>query len=193
MNIDEIFIGQLLVVRKLEEIADEISDNMRPWCGEIVKIAAIEKNDPDDDFVIIRLKECPDEEWYIEDFEKAAYPFYTPNEKNTANLTPHSLFKKSIKINPNKAFKDKKRGTSKKEWKVAEMNTITGRIVDKKVIEFNKEKKEYEYVKFDENAKFTILDGGVMISNVNPAEMNSEKYISCTFTAGEFAEIKKEE
>jgi hypothetical protein len=203
MNIDEIWIGQLLVLKKLEEIPDEVSDNMKPWCGRVVKVASIEKNEPADDIVIIRLEECPDEEWYVEDFEREspyqnavqgldntkplAYPFYTPSEKsvytspcvqdglvtksplapnvvyekskmNTANFVPPSWYGQPKKINPNKAFKEKKCGAPKKTWKITEMGTATGRInpcgeigihEEKRVIEFNKEKKEYEYVTFE--------------------------------------------
>jgi hypothetical protein len=210
MDRNDIYIGQLLVLKKLEEIPDEVNEVMKPWCGRVVKVLDISmEGPPDDEIAVIRLEECPDEEWYVEDFEREApyqnekppgYPFYTPSEKsvytptgiyasnkgvvNPENLVPPSWCGRPSKINPNKAFKAKKFGDPKKQWKFEIKSSSTGRInpcgeigihEEKRVIEFNKEKKEYEYVTFNmtseqlnsaPQATYTIekgLDGKITI------------------------------
>ena len=196
MKINEIYIGQLLIVKKLEEIPDEVNDNMKPWCGIVVKVATIDRdtNAPHGP-EIIHLEECLDEDWFVEDFERESsyqpvkppgYPFYTPSGVNPS------------KINPNKAFKAKKCGAPKKTWKITENITSTGRIdsgseitleinrkvEEKKVIEFNRETKQYEYVE---------LDSGVKIINATPTQLENTDFFTYTFTAGCAATIKKNE
>ena len=157
MKINEIYIGQLLIVKKLEEIPDEVNDNMKPWCGIVVKVATIDRdtNAPHGP-EIIHLEECLDEDWFVEDFERESsyqpvkppgYPFYTPSGVNPS------------KINPNKAFKAKKCGAPKKTWKITEQGSSTGRI-------------DFEKILFSENKNIKCED---MIFTVTMGDGSSTK------------------